>query len=352
MTDPGAALDPERVQRILASFAPATDRLQVAVVDVAGDRIAESTAHAAFISADGPAAGHELALDIHCAGGLVGRVLASGPAIADPTVVAALDALAAGLGELAEADYRALRSELAQARLAQRSFVSLRGPVVPGYDLASHYEAAREIGGDFFELFHVQRRRRPIGVVIADVTGKGIGAGMLMAFARPVIHAALDHSPGPAEALERTNRILVDEIRSGMFITAIAGVLDVTTGRLRIANAGHEPPLLVPGDDGPIDAIEGGGVLLGAFRSLGAPELDIRLRPGDSLVLYTDGVTDAIGPSGERFGERRLLTTIEADRRGSAHDIVDAVRDAVAEFRGTVPPADDVTIVVIGRQRP
>ena len=348
MTDPGAALDPERVERILASFGPATDRLRVAVVDAAGDPIAES---AGSLTGDGGSE-DELVLDIRCTGGLVGRVVASGPAIDDPTVVSALDALAAGLGELAEADHRALKSELAQARLAQRSFVSLRGPVVPGYDLASHYEAAHEIGGDFFELFQVQHRRRPIGVVIADVTGKGIGAGMLMAFARPVIHAALDHSPGPAEALERTNRILVDEIRSGLFITAIAGVLDVTTGRLRMANAGHEPPLMVPADGGPIDAIEGGGVLLGAFRSLGAPELDVRLRPGDMLLLYTDGVTDAIGPSGERFGEPRLLATVEAARQGSAHDIVTALRDAVADFRGSVPPSDDITIVVIGRHRP
>src|SRR5688500_7652901 len=208
MTDPGAALDPARVERILASFASAADRLQVAVVDVAGDPIAVS----AGSTGDGVAPKDRLELDIRCAGGLVGRVVASGPAIDDPTVASALDALAAGLGELAEADYRSLASELAQARLAQRSFVSLRGPVVPGYDLASHYEAAREIGGDFFELFQLQRRRRrqPIGIVIADVTGKGIGAGMLMAFARPVIHAALDASPGPADALERTNRILVD----------------------------------------------------------------------------------------------------------------------------------------------
>ena len=349
MTDPGAALDPERVQRILASFAPATDRLRVVVVDAAGDPIAASSESGTW---DGAAPDHDLVRDIRCAGGVVGRVVASGPAIDDPTVISALDALAAGLGELAEADYRSLASELAQARLAQRSFVSLRAPTVPGYDLASHYEAAREIGGDFFELFQVQSRRRPVGVVIADVTGKGIGAGMLMAFARPVIHAALDHSPGPAEALERTNRILVDEIRSGLFITVIACVLDVATGRLRMANAGHEPPLLVPGDGGPIDAIEGGGVLLGAFRSLGVPELDVRLRPGDMLVLYTDGVTDAKGPSGERFGDPRLLATIEAARRGSAHDIVAAVRDAVADFRGSVAPADDVTIVVIGRARP
>jgi serine phosphatase RsbU (regulator of sigma subunit) len=349
MTDPSAALDPARVQRILTSFTPASDRLQVAVVDAAGDPIARSWIDAATADSVTPDPG--LVLDIRCAGALVGRVVASGAATGDETVVSALHALAAGLGELAEADHRSLTSELAQARLAQRSFVSLRGPVVPGYDLASHYEAAREIGGDFFELFQVQRRRRPIGIVIADVTGKGIGAGMLMAFARPVIHAALDASPGPAEALERTNRILVDEIRSGLFITAIAGVLDVTSGRLRLANAGHEPPLIVPGDGEPIDAIDGNGSLLGAFRSLGAPERDVRLRPGDSLVLYTDGVTDAVGPSGERFGEPRLLTTIEAARRGSAHDIVAALRDAVADFRGSVPPADDITIVVIGRHR-
>ena len=345
MTDPRAALDPERVERILAAFAPATDRLEVAVVDVAGDPIAGSMR-------DGGPVDDRLELDIFCAGGRVGRVVASGPAIDDPTVISVLDALAAGLGELAEADYRSLASELAQARLAQRSFVSLRAPVVPGYDLASHYEAAREIGGDFFELFQVQRPSQPVGVVIADVTGKGIGAGMLMAFARPVIHAAMDHAPGPVDALERTNRILIDEIRSGLFITAIAGVLDVPTGRLRMANAGHEPPLIVPGDGSPIDAIEGGGVLLGAFRSVGAPELDIRLGPGDTLVLYTDGVTDAIGPSRERFGEPRLLATLEAARRGSAHDIVAALRDAVAEFRGGVAPVDDITIVVIGRLRP
>ena len=349
MTDPGAALDPVRVGRILASFAPATDRLRVAVVDASGFPIAasvESDVEANMATDD------VLVRDIHCAGGVVGRVVANGPAIGDPTVVSALDALAAGLGELAEADYRSLASELAQARLAQRSFVSLRAPAVPGYDLASHYEAAREIGGDFFELFQLQRRRGGVGVVIADVTGKGIGAGMLMAFARPVIHAALEAAPGPADALERTNRILVDEIRSGLFITVIAGVLNVATGRLRMANAGHESPLIVPGDGGPIRAVEGGGVLVGAFRSLGAPELDVRLRPGDSLVLYTDGVTDAMGPAGERFGEPRLLTTIEAARRGSAHDIVAALRDAVAGFRGTVAPADDVTIVVIGRPRP
>ena len=345
MTDPYAPLDPARVERILAPFDGAGDRLAVAVLDPAGVQIAASSSGPDLSTPQAVS----LVRDIHCGSELIGQLVATGPAAADPPMVAALDALATGLGQLAEADARELAAELEQGRVQQRSFVSLNAPDVPGYDLASHYEAAREIGGDFFELVRQVRVRQPIGVVIADVTGKGIGAGMLMAFARPVIHAALEASPDPADALERTNRILVEEIHSALFITAIAGTLDVGTGHLRLANAGHEPPLLVPAGGGPIAPIEGAGVLMGAFRSLGVTELDVTLRPGDVLLLYTDGVTDAMAPTGERFGEPRLLATIEAARHGSAHTLVAAIRDAIAAFRGTEPPADDVTIVAIGR---
>ena len=105
---------------------------------------------------------------------------------------------------------RRIDEELAHGRRLQRSFVSLVAPDVPGFDIASHYEAAREVGGDFFDLFRLRRRGQPLSVVIADVTGKGIAAALLMAFSRPLLHAAIDHTTGPAEALERTNRILVE----------------------------------------------------------------------------------------------------------------------------------------------
>ena len=351
MTDrsPSSPLDPDRLDRVLAPFAADGAGLSVSVEDldgatIAGPPLSRTTARDA--RADG-----RVTRDIGSHGATVALLVASGPASRDPAVAAALDALAIGLGELADASTRIPPSELALGRLHQRSIVSLRAPDVPGYDLASHYEAAREIGGDFFELFRLRRRRRTIGVVIADVTGKGIAAGLMMAFARPVIHAALDAALGPAVALERTNRILVEELHTRLFITALVGSLDAGTGRLRVANAGHEPPLLVPGNGRPIVNVTCGGLLLGAFTSLGLAEIEVELEPGDLLLLYTDGVTDAADETGERFGEPRLYATLDATRGRSAHEVVAGIRDAVAAFRGAVEPTDDVTIVAVGRHR-
>ena len=162
-------------------------------------------------------------------------------------------------------------------------------------------------GGDFFELFRMPRRGQPLGMVIADVAGKGIAAALLMAFARPIIHSALNAAPGPADALERTNRILVDEVHTALFITALVARLDPDSGRVRLANAGHEPALLVPRAGGAIDSIEGGGPLMGAFAPLDLTEIDVVLRPGDRLRL-TAAAARAMRPAPmrRRFGLRAL----------------------------------------------
>ena len=352
---PRAGFDADRLQRVLAPFA------RIPGLSV----VIEGPTGAVVASVDAPptAASLSLTRELRVGGELLGRVVASGASMAEPIVTAAIESLAVGLEQIAEAEQRTLgavagqeesstlAADLALGRLQQRTIVSLIAPDVGGYDLASHYEPAREVGGDFFELFRLRRRGHPLGVVIADVAGKGIAAALLMAFVRPVIHSALTAAPGPADALERTNRILVGELRTALFITALVAKLDVRTGLLRIANAGHEPALIVPGDGGPIRPLEGGGPLLGAFAKLGIREVETELRKGDQLVLYTDGVTDARGPSGERFGKARLLASIEAARGGTADDLVAAIRDDVASFRSLVDPADDITIVGIGRQR-
>ncbi|MFP5342905.1 MAG: PP2C family protein-serine/threonine phosphatase [Candidatus Limnocylindria bacterium] len=344
---------------ILAPFRESVGSAILSVEDEAGVVLASS---ADGTDADGrPDAGRET-FPIVLGGAVIGRVVVRGGS-PDPALLRATGSgLAAALATVVErtarerhaasaAATRRIDSELAHGRQLQRSFVSLVAPVTPGYDLASHYEAAREVGGDFFDLFRLRRRGRPLSVVIADVTGKGIAAALLMAFSRPLLHAAIDHTTGPAEALVRTNRILVEERRSSLFITAMVARLDLPTGHLRFANAGHEPPIYVPGDGRPASLVLGSGPLVGAFADLAVPEVAVGLRPGDALLLYTDGVTDARSPAGERFEEARLFAAIESARGGSAQDLVDAVAGAVAAFAGVSEPADDITIVAIRRRR-
>lgn len=359
-------LDRDRLERILAPWALDPDAPAVSIVDPAGVTIAGREIDEATGTSE------RVEGDVVADGGLVARVIATAGASDVTAHRPAVESLAVALGELAaetrrrEEAERALSghrsedaatalginaAELAKGRRQQRSLVSLQAPDVPGYELASHYAAAREIGGDFFELFRLPWRGRPLGIVIADVTGKGLDAALLMAFARPVMHSALNAARGPADAIERTNRVLVEEHRGTLFLTLLCAVLQPGTGRVRLASAGHEPPLLVPGDGGPIRTVGDAGVLMGAFASVGPPETELSLAPGDTLLFYTDGVTDAVSPSGERFGDARLLATIDEARTGSAHDLVAAITQRVQAFQQTAEPADDLTLVAVARRR-
>lgn len=369
--DPDYPLGRELLEQILAPFAGLGSDFGVTIEDAEGRRIAGGAAapsSTAWIAGLDGRVG--VSHEIRAEGEVIGRVIARGRDAMRPAVAAAIESLAAALAtlvleasarreaetalasagaEAAAERHRRIDDELALGRRIQRSFVALVAPDVPGYDVASHYEQAHEVGGDFFDLFRLLRRGRPLSIVVADVTGKGVAAALLMAFARPLIHAAIDHATGPADALERTNRVL-RERRASLFITALCGSLTLSSGRFRHANAGHEPPLLVRCDGSPIEPMEGSGPLLGAFGSLDLPEIVTDLAPGDMVVLYTDGVTDARSGKGERFEDARLLAAIEAARGGSAHDIVESIRAEVDRFQAGMLPADDVTVVAIGRR--
>lgn len=186
-------------------------------------------------------------------------------------------------------------------------------------------------------------------MVIADVSGKGISAALLMAFVRPVMRSALDRSADPVQALELTNGILVNERRTGLFVTVLAGVLELDTGLFTYANGGHEPPILVSARDSEARVIPGGGTLLGMFGRLGVSHQQVRADPGDALVLYTDGITDARSPRGERFGEARLLATLQGRAGGRGPTPCRDVVDDVLAFQGDAEPADDVALVVLRR---
>lgn len=189
---------------------------------------------------------------------------------------------------------------------------------------------------------------RRLGIVIADVTGKGISAAILMAFVRPVLRAALDRTGNPVQALERTNRILVEERPTGLMVTVLCGILDLDTGEFRFANAGHEPPLVIRAGARHPTWVEASGSIIGAFRSPRLAETSLTLQGGDGLVLYTDGVTDAAAPDGERFGADRFAELIRVTCPTGAGPAVATIMGAVSEWEGDVP-ADDLALLVIRR---
>jgi phosphoserine phosphatase RsbU/P len=185
---------------------------------------------------------------------------------------------------------------------------------------------------------------------MADVSGKGIAAALLMAFVRSVLRSALDRSGDPVLALERTNQILVEERRTGLFVTVLCGVLELDTGVFTFANAGHEMPLLASPTGAEPRWVEGGGPLVGLFDHLGLSTERLEIRLGERLVLFTDGITDAQAPSGERFGQDRLRRVIaESCLTGGAVDTCRAVIQGVLGFQADALPADDLALLVLRR---
>ncbi|HZC33458.1 MAG TPA: PP2C family protein-serine/threonine phosphatase [Candidatus Bathyarchaeia archaeon] len=272
------------------------------------------------------------------------------------TAVADLIALAVELaatealrnGSVASLASIAFEQELAIGRRIQLSLMPRRFPALVGWEIATAYEAAREVGGDFYDAFLVRGHPERLGVVIADVTGKGIAAAILMADARALIHAAADHTDDPAECLARVNRILVDERRSGLFVTVAHGLIDAPTGSLAFASAGHDPVHIVR-SDGSLTTLEPSGRLIGMVAEIEATSTHLVIEPGDAFVGHTDGVTEARSADGSFYGEERFRALLSSLAGRPARAIVDAVTADVASFRGGAEPSDDLTLIVVRR---
>jgi serine phosphatase RsbU (regulator of sigma subunit) len=221
-----------------------------------------------------------------------------------------------------------------------------RFPEIPGWEVAAAYEPAREVGGDFYDVFRLRDSAAEVGLVVADVTGKGIPAAILMADSRALIHAAADHGGGPVQTLSRVNRILVAERSSGLFVTAAHAVLETATGRLILARAGHDP-LLVLRASGVLETLEPPGRMIGLVADLELEPVEIVLEPGDAFIAYTDGVTEARSIDGGFYGEDRLGALLGSLAGASAATIVDTIVADVAAFRSGADPSDDLTLLVL-----
>ncbi|MCE5269326.1 MAG: SpoIIE family protein phosphatase [Planctomycetaceae bacterium] len=252
----------------------------------------------------------------------------------------------AQLHEMAMQD-QALRRELAVAHEVQRGFLPATAPRIPEYDFFEFYEPASQLGGDYYDYVELPGGR--LAIVVADVSGKGISASLLMAKLSAETRYCLASEPEPAQAMGRLNRVFCESAWEDRFVTMVLAVLDPRRHGLAIINAGHLPPLLRRGPHvvEPVAQSEA-NLPLGVDRNVDYAEYLLPLSPGDSLVLYTDGITEAMNTKDELYGLPRLLTVLDSD--------VDRVKllgrrilDDVKRFVGPRPQSDDMCLSCFGR---
>jgi len=240
-----------------------------------------------------------------------------------------------------------LERELQLAHDIQQTFLPNELPELPGWELAATWRAARQVAGDYYDIFALPEGR--LGLVIADVADKGMPAALFMVLTRTLVRAAALEVASPAEVLRRVNDLLVPDSQHGMFVTAFYAVLSPQDGTLTCSNAGHNRPFLWCQRTGELTTLEKGGMALGVLEGITLPEQTAHLEPGDCLVLYTDGVTEALSPEGEFYGEERLQAMIRSLAGQPAQALLQALDDAVVSFVGDSFPSDDLTLLVLRR---
>jgi len=238
--------------------------------------------------------------------------------------------------------------ELRLAHDIQVSFLPESAPRLTGWEIAADWHAAREVGGDFYDFIPLGRDR--LGLVIADVSDKGVPAALFMSLSRTLMRASAAEIRSPAKTMQRVNELIMTETRSGMFVTVFYGVLNWRTGRLIYASAGHNPPMWWRRAQSQIIPLLAKGIVLGVVEDITLEEREITLEAGDTLVLYTDGVTEPTNAQTEEFGEERLMQVIASASDKSCTELVSLIRSHVLEFTGDQPAFDDYTLVGIKRQ--
>jgi sigma-B regulation protein RsbU (phosphoserine phosphatase) len=244
-----------------------------------------------------------------------------------------------------------LKSDLSVASEIQQAILPRIFPPFPDLedvvDIAASMTPAKDVGGDFYDFFRIDNDH--IGFAIADVSGKGIPAAIFMAVSRTLIRATGVRGGSPAECISYSNRLLAAESVDCMFVTVFYAILNVRTGEIVYCNAGHNPPYVLK-KNGQVEALPmSKDPMVGAIDGIDYHEEKMQLEKGDALVLFTDGVTEAMNVSFDEFGEQRLEETLEEVTLHSCQDIINAVKSDVASFTEGAEQSDDLTLLTIKR---
>jgi len=244
-----------------------------------------------------------------------------------------------------------LKGDLAIASEIQQAILPRVFPPFPEdadkLDIAASMTPAKDVGGDFYDFFRVDENR--IGFVIADVSGKGIPAAIFMAVSRTLIRATGIRGGSPSDCLTYSNKLLAAESVNCMFVTVFYGILDLTTGEVSYCNAGHNPPYVLKknGEVTPLPMSQ--DPMVGAIDGIEFHQSTLQLEHGDSLVMFTDGVTEAMNINNEEFGETRLEDTLEDVTMHNCQQMIEAIKSDVAAFVGEAEQSDDITVLALRR---
>ena len=240
-----------------------------------------------------------------------------------------------------------LQNELNVAAGIQKSILPTVFPGGPGYQTHAEMEPARNVGGDFYDFVALSGDR--IGLAVADVSDKGVPAALFMMSSRTLLKGSAIGTTGPGATLSEVNQLLCDGNEAMMFVTLLYGTYSPSSGKFVYANGGHNPPLVVHPDGSSTILPPTGGIALGVAENIEYAENSVTLQQGDKLVLYSDGVTEALNESGEEYGLDRLREVVAAANSQGADEITGAVFDSVKEFAGNTPQTDDITCLTLCR---
>nr|WP_319375714.1 PAS domain S-box protein [uncultured Methanoregula sp.] len=254
--------------------------------------------------------------------------------------------------ERREMEGRLARSnaELQIAAEIQQSFMPDVIPQITGFDIAARSVMAKEVGGDFFDVIPfeiISLGKGTLGLLVADVSGKGVPAALFMALSRIVVRVNVLWHRDPAQAIYASNNIISQDSKAGMFVTLFYGMISEKDSTLTYVNAGHNPPMVYRARDGSIEELMPTGIVLGAVENREYFSRVIGIESNDIIVMYTDGVTESINQKEELFGEDRLRSIISSNARLPAVEILVKILDGVREFTGDMPQFDDITLMVI-----
>jgi sigma-B regulation protein RsbU (phosphoserine phosphatase) len=219
-------------------------------------------------------------------------------------------------------------------------------PQIPGWDFTAQWLPAREVAGDYYDFIAYPGS---LGMVIADVTDKGLPAALFMVFTRSVVRNSLARASSPAEGITHANQVICSESTHGLFVTLFYAQLDPSGGDLTYVNAGHNPPIFYRAGQDELILLHNTGIPLGVMEESTYTQRTIRLEQGDFILFYTDGVTEAIDSMDQEYGMDRLEQAVFASRDLPAQEMLAALEGDIRGFTGPVAPFDDITILLVKR---